>query len=80
MKMPRQQIEPLRLIDASLAVLRAVAELSGPGEEVDVRRLMASGKPPSYLAGYATWEVEEAAAFLVRLGYLQPPKARRKAG
>jgi hypothetical protein len=79
--MKRQQhekITPDRLIDASIAVLRAVAEVSEElgGAAFYAPDLMGSPLQPSYLAEFTRYEVEEATAFLERMGMVERTRKR----
>ena len=74
MKKHINPITPDRLIEASIVVLRAVAEVGqdAHGKAPYPPDLMGSPDQPDYLCDFTRWEVEEATAFLIRLGYLQP--------
>ena len=79
MKRQHDKITPDRLIDASIAVLRAVAEV---GEELGgaplyAPDLMGSPMQPSYLSEFTRYEVEEATAFLERMDML--PRVKKRA-
>jgi hypothetical protein len=79
MKRQHDKITPDRLIDASIAVLRAVAEV---GEELGgaplyAPDLMGSPMQPSYLSDFTRYEVEEATAFLERMDML--PRVKKRA-
>ncbi|HYE63689.1 MAG TPA: hypothetical protein VD997_16985 [Phycisphaerales bacterium] len=79
MKRQHEKITPDRLIDASIAVLRAVAEVSEElgGAPIYAPDLMGSALQPSYLAEFTRFEIEEATAFLERMDML--PRAKKKA-
>jgi len=78
MKKQREQIDPDRLITASIAVLRAVTEASGrDGADVYPPDLMGAPDQPRCLCDFTKWEVAEATAFLIRLGYLSAPTGRQ---
>jgi hypothetical protein len=73
----QESITPDRLIDASIAVLRVVAEegaRKAPGPYP--ADLMGSTRQPACLSQFKKWEVEEASAFLVRMGMLEPRRPR----
>jgi hypothetical protein len=72
----REQISPERLWEAAEASLRAaadVAEYTG-GPAPYPADLMGSPLQPDGLAPFTKFEVEEACAFLVRMGILMPPR------
>jgi len=73
MSKSREQIDPDRLIEASIAVLRAAAEVEAVrGRKVrHVPDLMGSPDQPECLCDFTRFEVGEATAFLVRMGYLE---------
>ena len=73
MKKQTERITPDRLVDAATAVLQAVAEVREELGEVDINPpdLMGSPHQPRCLCEFTRWEVEEATAFLLRLGYLE---------
>jgi hypothetical protein len=78
MKRQHEKITPDRLIDASIAVLRAVAEVGDElgGAPLFPPDLMGSPMQPSYLTEFTRYEVEEATAFLVRMGMLENARKR----
>ena len=78
MKKQTDRITPDRLVDASTAVLEAVAEVREELGEVDIfpPDLMGSPHQPRCLCDFTKFEVEEATAFLTRLGYLEPTRRR----
>ena len=67
------KITPDRLVDAATAVLQAVAEVREELGEVNVSApdLMGAPNQPRCLCEFTKYEVEEASAFLIRLGYLE---------
>lgn len=75
MKKQNEQITPDRLVDAATAVLEAVAEVREELGEAVVfpPDLMGSPNQPRCLCEFTRWEVEEATAFLMRMGYLERP-------
>lgn len=74
MARPTQQISPQRLFEAAEATLVAAAQLEHVREEgVCVPALMGTSRQPRCLDEFARWEIEEAAAFLLRLGLLEQP-------
>jgi hypothetical protein len=75
-KKQHDKITPDRLIEASIAVLKAVAEVGavyGSERVAYPPDLMGSNEQPKCLCDYTRWEVEEATAFLVRMGFLDKP-------
>jgi hypothetical protein len=72
MKKQHEKITPDRLIEASDAVLEALAELREMVGDVAVYPpdLMGAPEQPKSLCEFTRWEVEEATAFLVRIGVL----------
>ena len=78
MKRQHERITPDRLIDASIAVLRAVADVGDElgGAPLFPPDLMGSPMQPSYLQEFTRFEVEEATAFLVRMGMIENPRRR----
>jgi hypothetical protein len=73
MKKQNDKISPDRLVDAASAVLEAVAEVRDEIGEVEVfpPDLMGAVNQPRCLCDFTRWEVEEATAFLMRMGYLE---------
>ena len=78
MKRQHDKITPDRLIEASEAVLRAVAEVSSElgGAPLFAPDLMGSPMQPAYLAEFTRYEIEEATAFLERMGMLARVKGK----
>ncbi len=72
MSLPPENIHPRRLIDAADAALQAVVEVADllNGSYVPPTRLMGSAMQPECLGEFTFCEVQEATAFLVRLGVL----------
>jgi hypothetical protein len=79
-----KQIDPDRLLQAAEAALMAaddVAEYTG-GPRPYPLDLMGAPLQPECLTEFTRYEIEEACAFLVRLGEIEPPvrvRGRRKA-
>ena len=73
MKKQSEPITPDRLVDAATAVLAAVAEVREELGEVGIYPpdLMGSAHQPRCLCEFTRFEVEEATAFLLRMGYLE---------
>lgn len=73
MNTTRQPLDPLRLVDAAIAVLKACTDYaqSHDGMSVHPTELVASSRD---LRTFTAFEIEEATAFLVRMGYLEPQK------
>jgi hypothetical protein len=76
MKKQHEQMTPDRLVDAATAVLQAVAEIHQDFSNVEVfpPDLMGTPNQPRCLCDFTKWEVQEATAFLMRLGYLERPR------
>ena len=72
MKKQHDKITPERLIEASDAVLVAVAEIRELVGDVAIYPpdLMGAAEQPRCLCEFTRWEIEEATAFLVRIGVL----------
>jgi hypothetical protein len=67
------EIDPLRLIAASEAVIQAMQETQNEeGQATHPLSLMGTPAQPVCLADYTRSEVEQATDFLVRLGVLEP--------
>ena len=73
MKKQHERITPDRLVDAATAVLEAVAEVREEIGDIQVfpPDLMGAVNQPRCLCQFTRWEVEEATAFLMRMGYLE---------
>jgi hypothetical protein len=73
MKKQNDKITPDRLVDAASAVLEAVAEVREEIGEVEIfpPALMGAPNQPRCLCDFTRFEVEEATAFLMRMGYLE---------
>lgn len=71
-----QQIDPQRLCNAAEAALRAAVERADAvtGEWPWPSSLIGAPDQPEYLAEFTKAEIEQACAFLVRLGYLEVPR------
>jgi len=71
-----QQIDPQRLCDAAEAALRAAVERAdrATGEWPNPATLLGTPEQPVCLAEFTRHEIEQACEFLVRMGYLQPPR------
>ncbi len=68
-------LDPDRLFEASMAVMRALAAMPHrPG--VWPPDMLESPDAPETLRGFTRHEIEDASVFLARLGYLQRPKTR----
>jgi hypothetical protein len=80
MARPRGHIEPDRLLQAAEASLMAaedVAEYTG-GPRPYPLDLMGAPLQPDCLSEFTREEIKQACEFLVRLGELEPPLAKRK--
>jgi hypothetical protein len=73
MKKQHEQLSPDRLVDAATAVLAAVAEVREELGDVAINptELMGSPNQPRCLCDFTRYEVDEATAFLLRMGYLE---------
>lgn len=71
-----QQIDPQRLCDAAEAALRAAVESADArtGEWPNPAQLLGTTHQPACLAEFTKVEIEQACAFLVRMGYLEAPR------
>ena len=68
---PKEHIDPERLIEASEAVVKAIEEVhAATGRHVDPVGLMGTMLQPKCLCDFTRFEVEEATAFLERLGVI----------
>lgn len=77
----KDNLDPERLVEAAEASLKAAvenAEHTG-GAWPYPADLMGSPAQPECLSSFTTWEIQEACAFLVRLGFLERPRAKRAA-
>lgn len=74
MNAPREQITPERLVEAAISVLKAVEEYTAEhaGRTVYPTDLLGSTEQPRSMCDFTRFEVEEAAAFLVRMGFIEP--------
>lgn len=61
--------------EAALAAARDVAEYTG-GPVPYPADLMGSPMQPECLAGFTRWEIEQASAFLVRMGVIERPRSK----
>lgn len=80
MNAPREQITPERLVEAAIATLKAVEEYAAEhaGRAIYPTDLLGSAEQPRVMCDFTRFEVEEAAAFLVRMGFIEPrPKAAK---
>jgi hypothetical protein len=77
MKQRQEPVDPIRLCDAATAVLHALAEVAERrGEPWPYEAPAASAaKQPPCLSDFTRREIEEATAFLIRLGILETPRA-----
>jgi len=79
MNAPREQITPERLVEAAIATLKACEEYAAEhnGRSIYPTDLLGSPQQPRILCDFTRFEVEEAAAFLARMGFIEH---RSKAG
>jgi hypothetical protein len=75
----KEQVEPTRLFDAANAVLEAVQEVErSKGTRCPYPpELMGSADQPQCLVDFTRFEIEEATAFLIRMGYIVVPGAAK---
>lgn len=70
-------LDPLRLVEAAEASLQAAAECNQrTGDWPYPADLMGAPEQPQCLSPFTKWEIQEACAFLVRLGVLERPRRR----
>jgi hypothetical protein len=76
MNSQRQPVDPDRLVEAAIVVLRACTEYaaSHDGRSVHPTELADTTPQARALTQFSKFEIEEATQFLVRLGYLEPVK------
>lgn len=72
-----EQITPDRLVEVSMAVYDACLEWSHNhgGRSIYPTDLLGSTEQPKSMTEFTRFEVEEAAMFLMRMGFIQPPRA-----
>lgn len=71
-----ESISPERLVQASIAAMKAGTEYEAEfGSFVYPADLMGHEDQPRELCEFTRTEIEEACAFLVRLGFMEPRKA-----
>ncbi len=77
---PSDQITPDRLIEVASAVYEACNEWSHNhnGKSIYPTELLGSMEQPKSMTEFTRFEVEEAAMFLVRMGFIQPPRATNR--
>jgi hypothetical protein len=76
----KDNLEPERLIEAAEASLLAAIESADTGGPWPYPAdLMGSPAQPECLESFTKWEIQEACAFLVRLGVLERPRTKRAA-
>lgn len=69
-------LSPQRLFDAAEAALTAIMQAPHAARErPHPPALMGTLRQPRCLDEFARWEIEEATAFLIRLGILESPRA-----
>lgn len=75
----RTPISPERLIDATDAILVALEEykIDTRGGTIAPVELLGLPNQPKALCDYTRTEIEQASAFLMRLGVLEPQRARK---
>lgn len=72
-------IDPTRLMDAVDAILIALDEykIDTRGGTIAPTELLGSPNQPRVLCDYTRWEIEQAAAFMTRMGLIEPARARK---
>jgi len=65
-------IDPARLLEATDAIYDAARELGLERLPPDPPALLGAAQQPAALCEFTRWEIEQATAFLVRLGELPP--------
>jgi hypothetical protein len=77
----KDKLDPERLVEAAEASLKAAVESAGRrgGAWPYPAHLMGRPDQPECLSSFTKWEIQEACAFLVRLGILDKPRAKRAA-
>ncbi len=76
MAAPKERISAERLFEAAEAALQAAAETAVPRHGLAPYPADLVGTPgaPAALQGFTKSEIDEACAFLVRMGILSPPR------
>ncbi len=71
------RIDPARLADAADAILIALDEykIDTRGGTIAPVELLGLPNQPKVLCDFTRWEIEQAAAYMTRLGLLEPVKA-----
>lgn len=81
MTQPQGRLQPDRLVEAADAVLTAATEIAARLDGAPTTPLQVAGTPaqPQCLTPFSIHEVEQAYAFLVRLGFLDNPYPKKAA-
>jgi hypothetical protein len=76
MNSPRRHIEPERLVDVAIVVLKACTDYAAAhnGHSIHPTELMGEPGQAREFTQCTRFEIEEATMFLVRLGYLEPAR------
>jgi hypothetical protein len=76
MNMSKKPVDPERLVEAAIEVMRVCAEYaqSHGGLSAHPADILLRADAPRSLSVFSKHEVEEATAFLVRMGYLEPTR------
>jgi hypothetical protein len=72
-------LDPERLIDAADAIIAALDEykIDTRGGTIAPIELLGAPNQPKVLCDYTRWEIEQASAFMTRLGLIEPVRARK---
>ncbi len=72
-------LSPERLMDAADAIMIALEEykIDTRGGTIAPIELLGMPNQPKALCEYTRWEIEQASAFMTRLGMIEPQRARK---
>lgn len=72
-------LDPERLMDATDAIMLALEEykIDTRGGTITPIELLGSPNQPKVLCDYTRWEIEQASAFMTRLGLIEPLRAKK---
>lgn len=72
-------LDPERLMDATDAIMLALEEykIDTRGGTISPIELLGSANQPKVLCDYTRWEIEQASAFMTRLGLIEPVRAKK---
>ena len=73
------QVDPVRLMQAVDAIIEALEEykIETRGGTMAPTELLGSPMQPKALCDYTRWEIEQASAFMTRMGLLEPARAKK---